>query len=55
VVLVIVAISRAASSRGLTVETVEGQGFVAVRKADEPRIRKAEGQRRWGRPPRRQE
>ena len=34
------AISRAATSRGLTVETVEGDGFVAVRKADEPRTRK---------------
>ena len=32
-----VAISRAATSRGLTVETVEGEGFVAVRKVDEPR------------------
>ena len=30
------AISRAATSRGLTVETVEGEGFVAVRKVDEP-------------------
>jgi hypothetical protein len=29
------AISRAARSRGLTVETVEGDGFVAVRKIDE--------------------
>src|SRR5215203_3527749 len=49
------AISRAATSRGLTVETVEGDGFVAVRKTDEPRARKgktssAEGQRRRGRP-----
>src|SRR5215217_4951994 len=35
------AISRAASSRGLSVETVEGEGFVAVRKSDEPRGRKA--------------
>src|SRR5215218_6732306 len=34
------AISRAASSRGMTVETVEGDGFVAVRKTDEPRGRK---------------
>ena len=34
------AISRAAGSRGLSVETVEGEGFVAVRKAaDEPRSR----------------
>ncbi len=55
------AISRAARSRGLTVETVEGDGFVAVRKTDEPRTRKGkqtsspEGQRRRGRPPKRQE
>ena len=34
------AISRAAGSRGLSVETVEGDGFVAVRKTDEPRTRK---------------
>jgi hypothetical protein len=51
------AISRAASSRGMPVETVEGDGFVAVRKVDEPRTRKGkaapsgEGQRRRGRPP----
>jgi hypothetical protein len=55
------AISRAASSRGLSVETVEGDGFVAVRKVDEPRTRKGkqapsqDGQRRRGRPPKRQE
>src|SRR5215208_2638612 len=54
------AISRAATSRGLTVETVEGDGFVAVRKADEAGTRKgkqvpSEGQRRRGRPPKRQE
>jgi hypothetical protein len=55
------AISRAATSRGLSVETVEGEGFVAVRKTDEPRSRKRkpaaspEGQRRRGRPPKRQE
>ncbi len=55
------AISRAATSRGLTVETVEGDGFVAVRKADEPRTRKGkqassqDGQRRRGRPPKRRE
>ena len=42
-------------------ETVEGDGFVAVRKTDEPRTRKgkqstpAEGQKRRGRPPKRQE
>jgi hypothetical protein len=34
------AISRAATSRGLTVETVEGEGFVAMRKTDQPRTRK---------------
>ena len=50
------AISRAAGSRGLSVETVEGDGFVAARKTDEPRTRKGksgsspEGRRR-GRPP----
>jgi hypothetical protein len=54
------AISRAATSRGLTVETVEGDGFVAVRMVDEPRSRKGkrapstEGQRRRGRPSKRQ-
>ena len=51
------AISRAAGSRGLNVETVEGEGFVAVKKTDQPRTRKGksasstEGQRRRGRPP----
>ena len=56
-----VAISRAAGSRGMNVETVEGDGFVAVRKSDEPRTRKgkqapgSEGQRRRGRPPKLQE
>jgi hypothetical protein len=55
------AISRAATSRGLTVETVEGEGFVAVRKLDEPRSRKGkssasqDGKRRRGRPPKRRE
>jgi hypothetical protein len=55
------AISRAASSRGMSVETVEGEGFVAVRKADEPRTRngkqasRQDGQRRRGRPPKRRE
>ena|SRR3712207_3696704 len=49
------AICRAASSRGMSVETVEGDGFVAVRKADEPRARKqtqqsAEPGKRRGRP-----
>src|SRR5829696_2462460 len=53
--------SLAATSRGLTVETVEGDGFVAVRKSDQPRTRRGkpapatEGQRRRGRPPKRQE
>src|SRR5829696_2551138 len=55
------AISRAATSRGLSVETFEGEGFVAVRKVDEPRSHKGkqapstDGQRRRGRPPKRQE
>jgi hypothetical protein len=56
-----VAISRAATSRGLTVETVEGEGFVFARKVDESRSRKGkqapsqDGQRRRGRPPKRRE
>jgi hypothetical protein len=55
------AISRAASSRGMSVETVEGDGFVAVRKTDESRTRRGksvpsqDGQRRRGRPPKRRE
>src|SRR5215218_10453596 len=55
------AISRAATSRGLSVETVEGDGFVAVKKTNAPRSRKrkpasaTEGQRRRGRPPKHQE
>ena len=54
------AISRAATSRGLSVETVEGEGFVAVRKTDEPRARKptqqrAEPGKRRGRPRKRQD
>jgi hypothetical protein len=55
------AISRAATSRGLTVDTVEGDGFVAVRKSEESRTRKGkqasspEGQRWRGRPPKRRE
>jgi hypothetical protein len=55
------AISRAATSRGLSVETVEGDGFVAVKKTDEPRSRKGkqassqDGQRRRGRPPKHRE
>jgi hypothetical protein len=54
-------ISRAAGSRGMTVETVEGDDFVAVRKADEPRTRKGkpasteDGQRRRGWPPKRRD
>jgi hypothetical protein len=36
-----VAISRAATGRGLRVETLEGNGFVAVRRAGEPHRRKA--------------
>ena len=45
----------------MIVETVEGNGFTAVRKADEPRTRKRkqapsqDGQRRQGRPPKRRE
>jgi hypothetical protein len=51
-------ISRAATNRGMTVETVEGEGFVAVKKTDEPRTRTGkqtplEGERRRGRPPKR--
>src|SRR3954471_7505017 len=55
------AISRAAGSRGINVETVAGDGFVAVKKLDQPRVRKirpaptGDGQRRRGRPPKRQE
>lgn len=55
------AISRAATSRGLSVETVEGAGFIAVRRAEELRSRKGkptppqDGQRRRGRPRKRQE
>jgi hypothetical protein len=55
------AIIRAATSRGLSVETLEGEGFVAVRKVDEPHNRKGkqapsqDGQRRRGRPPKPQE
>jgi hypothetical protein len=54
------AISRAAISRGMTVETVEGEGFVAVRKVDEPRARRqtpqtAEPGKRRGRPRKRQD
>ena len=45
----------------MTVETVAGDGFVAVRMTDEPRARKSkqapsrDGQRRRGRPPKRRE
>ena len=51
------AISRAATSRGLSVETVEGAGFVAVRKAEASGPQRGKlapsggGQRRRGRPP----
>jgi hypothetical protein len=51
------AISRAARGRGMTVEAFEGDGFVAVRKDDEPRTRNGKqrhpaiGQRQWGRSP----
>ena len=55
-----VAISRAATSRGLCVETLEGDGFVAVRKAEKTSIRKyvqssSEPGKRRGRPPKRHE
>lgn len=51
-----VAIARAASSRGLSVETMEGDGFVAVRRAAAPRVRKpATGDGRRGRPRKSQE
>src|SRR5829696_10468692 len=54
------AISRAATSRGLSVETVEGEGFVAVMKVDAPRPRKqtqqiAEPGKGRGRPRKRQD
>ena len=54
------AISRAATNRGMSVESVEGDGFVAVRKVDEPRARKptqqtAELGKRRGRPRKRQD
>jgi hypothetical protein len=54
------AISRAAGSRGLSVETVEADGFVAVRKVDAPRARKQTQQstepgKRRERPPKRQD
>jgi len=51
------AISRAAGSRGIHVETVAGDGFVAARKTDQPRGRTPasspgpDGTRRRGRPP----
>jgi hypothetical protein len=54
-----VAIARAASRRGLKVETVEGEGFVAVRRAEQPsreqprRQPAADGRRQRGRPRRR--
>ncbi len=50
-----VAIARAAGSRGLKVATIEGDGFVAVRKDEEqaagrPKRQPAENGRRRGRP-----
>ena len=54
------AISRAAGSHGLKVETLEAEGFVAIKRVDEFQTRKGkpasspEGQRR-GRPAKRQE
>lgn len=55
-----VAISRVATSRGLSVETVAGDGFVDVRKVHEPRIKKqalgmSERGKRRGRPPKQRE
>ncbi len=55
-----VAIARAASGRGLNVETMEGDGFVAVRKVDAPRtskqtLRSGESGKRRGRPAKRQD
>jgi len=55
-----VAISRAATRRGLTVETLEGDGFVAVRQVNRSRTRRttqgsSEQAPRRGRPPKRQE
>ena len=55
-----VAISRAATGRGMSVESVEGDGFVAVRKAEEPRKRRSasgagDEPRRRGRPRKRQD
>jgi hypothetical protein len=49
------AISRATSGRGMTVETVEGDSFIAVKKREAPLKGKQapsqDGQRRRGRPP----
>ena len=56
-----IAISRAAGRRGLSVETVEGDGFIGVTNVEAPTPRRAkpasseEGPRRRGRPPKRQE
>jgi hypothetical protein len=53
------AISRAAGSRGMSVETVEGEGFVAVKKTAAPLKGKQapsqDGERRRGRPPKSQQ
>jgi hypothetical protein len=54
------AIARKAKQRGLGVETVEGDGFVAVSRTDAPPTRTGRpaptdsGQRRRGRPPKQQ-
>ena len=54
-----VAISRAAFARGMSVETLEGDGFVAVRKAEKTPVRKTQASsepgKQRGRPPKRQE
>jgi len=52
------AITRAATSRGLSVETIEGEGFVAVKKRDANRkgqqAQATDGQRSRGWPPKHQ-
>jgi hypothetical protein len=55
-----ISIARRARERRLNVETVEGDRFVAVWRADEPATRRTrktggEGERRQGRPPKQQE
>lgn len=54
-----IAIARAATRQGLNVETLAGDGFIAVKRVDEPRGRKSAtgapvGGKRRGRPPKRQ-